>query len=100
MQSFDREVKHQLKAIDQIDLERDNYAREATKLANYAALGMEEVKKVNSHIFEVRKRLAEVQDEFKKAQQLYEIAMNDKINSEKMLRELEVQTTLFISCCG
>lgn len=87
MEGYKKEIVAQTDMILRLERERDYYSNEATKLAHEFAARLEEVKKMDTIVFEFQKKIGELEGSIKTKQQEFEQSLVEKRFFEKLLRD-------------
>lgn len=90
MEGYKREITAQTETIHRLERERDFYSHEATKLAHEFASRLEEVKKMDTIVFEFHKKIGELEGTIKTKQQEHDQSLVEKRFFEKLLRDTGV----------
>ncbi|CAG7833762.1 unnamed protein product [Allacma fusca] len=98
---YSLEINEQRTTIFHLEEERDFYSHEATKLAQQVSYKLNDIKKMDLAILEQKRKLAGLENQVKKLQQVFELARYDKEVFERTLHDtvadiMENQTKLRI----
>jgi chromosome segregation ATPase len=91
LDGFSREIVEQTDTIRRLERERDFYSHEATKLAHIVAARVDVMKRLDTNIFDHKKKLADLEISLKSQVQNYEAAVVEKQYYERALRETVVR---------
>lgn len=84
---YHSEINFQRDQIARLEKERDFFSLEASKLAQQVVFRLIEIKKLDAAVLQYRKKLAGLDSDLKKIQQIYHLAESDKAVFERTLRD-------------